>query len=239
MEVKERLIVALDVNREEQVQSLVGELQDTVGMFKVGLEPFCCYGPRLVTTIQERGGRVFLDLKFHDIPRTAAQAAKAAARMGVAMFNVHLAGGREMLKAVVEAVYEEAGTGKIPIILGVTVLTSLSGEQLEKDLGISRSPLEQVLFWAEMAQECGLSGVVASPREVAAIRARCGPGFLIVTPGIRPAGAVPDDQKRISTPGQALRSGADYLVVGRPIVQAPDPRRAAEAILDEMEEADQ
>ncbi len=236
---KDRLIVALDVDDAGKARQLVEQLRGSVGMFKVGLEPFCLYGPGFVKAVQEMGGRVFLDLKFHDIPRTAAQAARAAVRMGVYMFNVHIAGGREMLKAVVEAVQEEAGPGGIPKVLGVTVLTSLGTEELRSEIGIDRSPLDQVLFWAELARECGLSGVVASPREVSAIRARCGKDFLIVSPGIRPAGAVPDDQIRISTPAAALRAGADYLVVGRPIVKAADPLQAAREIIREMEDAEE
>ncbi len=236
MDARERLIVALDVETREQAETLVGELRDCVGFFKVGLELFCRYGPPVVSMIREQGARLFLDLKFHDIPRTAAQAARAAVRMGAAMFTVHVAGGREMLRSVVEAVRAEAGAGEAPRVLGVTVLTSLGTEQLKDDLGLFRSPLEQVLFWAELAKSCGLSGVVASAREAAAIRSRCGPDFLIVTPGIRPAGSGGDDQKRVGSPGEALRAGADYLVVGRPILQAPEPRRAALALIREMEE---
>ncbi len=239
MDTKNRLIVALDVDDAGKTQQLVEKLQDSVGMFKVGLEAFCSYGPKFVEAIQEKGNKVFLDLKFHDIPRTVAQAARAAVRMGVYMFNVHIAGGREMLKAVMEAVHEEAGPGSIPKVLGVTVLTSLGTEQLRSEIGINRSPLDQVLFWAELARECGLSGVVASPKEVAALRARCGKDFLIVTPGIRPAGAQRDDQLRISTPAAALRAGADYLVVGRPVVKAADPLQAAREIIREMEEAEE
>jgi len=237
MDSKDRLIVAIDLDDAGKAQQLVEHLRDSVGMFKVGLEPFCNYGPKFVEAIQEKGGKVFLDLKFHDIPRTVAQAARAAVRMGVYMFNVHVAGGRDMLKAVMDAVHEEAGPGSIPKVLGVTVLTSLGTEQLRSEIGINRSPLGQVLFWAELARECGLSGVVASPKEVAAIRARCGEDFLIVTPGIRPAGSFPDDQVRISTPAAAIRAGADYLVVGRPIIKAADPLQAARELIREMEEA--
>lgn len=153
------------------------------------------------------------------------------------MFNVHIAGGREMLRAVVEEVEDETGGKRMPLIIGVTVLTSLGAEELFNDLGIERQPLDQVLFWAEIAKECGLSGVVASPREIAAIRERFGEDFLIVTPGIRPAGSSAGDQKRISTPGEAINAGADYIVVGRPILQAVDSREAARRILREMEES--
>ncbi|CEO89393.1 orotidine-5'-phosphate decarboxylase [Syntrophaceticus schinkii] len=237
MQIKDRLIVALDVTEREKALELVEMLHDCCGMFKIGLEPFCIFGPTFVEEIQDRGGKVFLDLKFHDIPRTVAQAGRAAARLGVEMFNVHIAGGSEMMKAVVEAVREETAGKKQAKILGVTVLTSLGADELTRDLGIDRSPLEQVIFWAQEAKECGLSGVVASPREISAIREHCGRDFLIVTPGIRPAGFESGDQKRISTPGDAVRSGVDYIVVGRPILQAQDPRQAALDIVREMEEA--
>ena len=237
MQAKDRLIVALDVPEREKALEIVDMLYDCCGMFKIGLEPFCNFGPTFVEEIQDRGGRVFLDLKFHDIPRTVAQAGRAAARLGVEMFNVHIAGGREMMKAVVEAVREETAGEKQPKILGVTVLTSLGADELTRDLGIDRSPLEQVVFWAQEAEECGLSGVVASPKEISAIREHCGCDFLIVTPGIRPAGAGTGDQKRVSTPGDAVKNGVDYLVVGRPILQAQDPRQAALDIVREMEEA--
>ncbi|HHY29834.1 MAG TPA: orotidine-5'-phosphate decarboxylase [Syntrophaceticus sp.] len=237
MQIKDRLIVALDVTEREKALELVEMLHDCCGMFKIGLEPFCIFGPTFVEEIQDRGGKVFLDLKFHDIPRTVAQAGRAAARLGVEMFNVHIAGGSEMMKAVVEAVREETAGKKQAKILGVTVLTSLGADELTRDLGIDRSPLEQVIFWAQEAKECGLSGVVASPREISAIREHCGRDFLIVTPGIRPAGFESGDQKRVSTPGDAVRSGVDYIVVGRPILQAQDPRQAALDIVREMEEA--
>lgn len=237
MQIKDRLIVALDVTEREKALELVEMLHDCCGMFKIGLEPFCIFGPTFVEEIQDRGGKVFLDLKFHDIPRTVAQAGRAAARLGVEMFNVHIAGGSEMMKAVVEAVREETAGKKQAKILGVTVLTSLGADELTRDLGIDRSPLEQVIFWAQEARECGLSGVVASPREISAIREHCGRDFLIVTPGIRPAGFESGDQKRVSTPGDAVRSGVDYIVVGRPILQAQDPRQAALDIVREMEEA--
>lgn len=236
MDFKDRLIVALDLDDADKALQLVEQLRGAVGMFKIGLEPFCLFGPSFVERVHERGGDVFLDLKFYDIPRTTAQAARAAVRMGVQMFNVHIAGGREMLKAVVDAAKEEAGCGDIPKILGVTVLTSLGAEELRAEIGIQRSPLDQVLFWAELARECGLSGVVASPQEASAIRSRCGKDFLIVTPGVRPAGSAPDDQMRVSTPAAALKAGADYLVVGRPIVKAPDPLRAVQEIIREMED---
>jgi orotidine-5'-phosphate decarboxylase len=235
MEAGKRLIVALDVSTLEQAKSLVAELHDLVGMFKVGLELFCSHGPRAVEIVLEQGGRVFLDLKYHDIPNTVAGAARAAVRLGVSMFNLHIAGGVEMMRAALEAAGQEAGTEAAPKILGVTVLTSLGAGQLRDELGLERPPAEQVVFWAGQALDCGLSGVVASPQEIRRIRQRCGEGFLIVTPGIRPAASSLDDQKRISTPEEALHSGADYLVVGRPITKAPDRRQATIAIIKEME----
>jgi orotidine-5'-phosphate decarboxylase len=237
MKARERLIVALDVSTLEQARSLVAELHDLADMFKVGLELFCSHGPRAVETVLEQGGRVFLDLKYHDIPNTVAGAARAAVRMGVSMFNLHIAGGAEMMKAALEAALQEAGSDVVPRILGVTVLTSLGAGQLRDELGLVRPPAEQVVFWAKQARDCGLSGVVASPQEIFSIRQHCGNGFLIVTPGIRPAGSATDDQKRISTPGAALHAGADYLVVGRPITRASEPRQAALAIIEEMEAA--
>jgi orotidine-5'-phosphate decarboxylase len=237
MEAGERLIVALDVSTLEQARSLVVELRDLVGMFKIGLELFCSHGPLAVDVVREHGGRVFLDLKYHDIPNTVAGAARAAVRLGVSMFNLHVAGGAEMLKAALDAVREEAGPEKGPKVLGVTVLTSLGADELRDEVGLLRPPQEQVAFWARQARDCGLSGVVASPQEIRQIRLRCGGGFLIVTPGVRQTGSGQDDQRRISTPGEALRAGADYLVIGRPITKAPDPRQAVLAIIKEMEES--
>ncbi len=238
MEAKQRLIVALDVNTLDQARELVAELKDVAGMFKIGLELFCSHGPRAVDVVHEQGGRVFLDLKFHDIPNTVAGAARAATRMGVAMFNLHAAGGAEMMRAAVEAARQEAGSGRAPLILAVTVLTSLGADALREEVGLARPPLEQVVFWADQARDCGLDGVVASPREISSIRRQCGDGFLIVTPGIRPAGSAQDDQQRVGAPGEALAAGASYLVVGRPITRAPDRRQAALNIIAEMEASD-
>jgi orotidine-5'-phosphate decarboxylase len=237
MKASERLIVALDVSTLEQAKNLVADLHDLVGMFKVGLELFSSQGPRAVETVLEQGGRVFLDLKYHDIPNTVAGAARAAVRLGVSMFNVHIAGGAEMMRGALEAAGQEAGSEVAPRILGVTVLTSLGVAQLRDELGLVRPPAEQVVFWATQARDCGLSGVVASPQEILSIRQHCGKDFLIVTPGIRPAGSATDDQQRIGTPGAALHAGADYLVVGRPITRASEPRQAALNIIAEMEAA--
>lgn len=234
---RDRLIVALDVSTAREALELARLLQDEVSWVKVGMQLFYGAGPEIVRKLADLGFQVFLDLKLHDIPNTVAGATGNLARLGAAMINVHAAGGREMMAAAVRA-SREAGsasdTGR-PLILGVTVLTSLDQEQLNRDIGIPGTVGECVVTWARLAQEAGLDGVVASPHEIGLIRAACGPGFVIVTPGIRPAGATADDQKRVMTAGEAIRQGADYLVIGRPITKAADPRRAAREIAAQME----
>ena len=210
-------------------------MQGHVGMFKVGKEAFARYGPEIVARIHKTGTKVFLDLKFHDIPQTVASAAEAVVELGVAMFNVHALGGKLMLREAVAATRKKAAELQIPqpVILAVTVLTSLNQADLET-IGF-KSPLEDiVLNLARLAQDQGVSGVVASPQDLPAIRKACGPDFVIVTPGIRGNEAVADDQKRTLTAGEAMRLGADYLVVGRPIRLAADPILAADAIVREM-----
>ena len=239
MSARDKLIVALDVPSAEAGLRLVEPLRGLVGMFKVGLENFTAEGPvlaRFLVTVREK---VFLDLKLHDIPNTARAAARQAAQLGVSMFNVHASGGRKMMAAALAGAQEgSAGRsgGSRPLVLAVTLLTSLTGEDLG-ELGISGSPEEAVVRLALLARQAGLDGVVASPREVAALRRALGPGFVIVTPGIRPAGAAANDQARIATPESAIRAGADYLVVGRPITEAPDPAAAAEAVVREIQKA--
>lgn len=238
MSAREKLIVALDVSSAEAGAHLAAQLRGHAGMFKVGLENFTAEGPVLPRFLAATGEKVFLDLKLHDIPNTVRAAARAAAQLGVSMFNVHGSGGRKMMQAALEGAVEGSQLrkdGARPRVLAVTVLTSLAEEDL-RELGISGSAEEVVVRLARLAREVGLDGVVASPREVAALRRALGPGFLIVTPGIRPASAAADDQARIATPAAALRAGADYLVVGRPITAAADPTTAADAILAEMEE---
>jgi orotidine-5'-phosphate decarboxylase len=183
--------------------------------------------------VHEEGCKVFLDLKFHDIPNTVARASAAATALGVFMFNVHCSGGSLMMKTAVEAARREADSRGIapPLLLGVTVLTSMSQETLAQDVGIPDTPENTVVRWAEMAKQCGIGGVVASPREAALIRQHCGKDFTIVTPGIRPAGSESDDQIRIKTPEAAIKMGADYLVIGRPVTQAPDPLHAFKSIV--------
>lgn len=234
--VKDKLIIALDVADLKAAEDLVTRLAPHVGMFKVGLELYTAVGPAAIQLIKERGGRVFADLKLHDIPNTVSRAARALVRHGVDMLNVHAAGGRKMLQATAEAVKEEAYKQgrKPPLLIAVTVLTSLDATSLKHEVGIERDLEEQVVHWAELAQECGLDGVVASPQELEAIRGTCGPDLVIVTPGIRQAGSQAHDQRRVLTPAEAVRKGATYLVVGRPVTSAPDPVAAVASILGEM-----
>ncbi len=235
---KERLIIALDVDTVGEAEILVSRLQDRVGVFKVGMQLFNSEGPEVVRRIQSLGGKVFLDLKLHDIPNTVGQAAAVLTRLGVFMYNVHTAGGSEMMKKAVESSVREVGDrgAPMPFVIGVTVLTSINQAILEKEIGISGGIEEQVVKWALLAKGSGLSGVVASPREIRALREACGPDFIIVTPGVRPAWAAVNDQKRVMTPKEAVEAGASYLVVGRPITGAADPVEAAKRIVEEMEE---
>ena len=234
---RERLIFALDIGEDFQSAiAWVDLLKDHVGMFKVGKEVFTRFGPPIISEIRARGGKVFLDLKFHDIPNTVAQAARAAVGMDIAMFNIHALGGRNMMSATVEAVRKRAGELGVsqPIILAVTVLTSLDDSNL-KDMGFNCSAGSLAVNLAKFARGSGVSGVVASAHDVVPIREACGEDFLIVTPGVRLDGKVAgDDQKRILTPREAIGRGADYIVAGRPIRLAPDPAAAAEKIGEEI-----
>jgi orotidine-5'-phosphate decarboxylase len=231
---RDRLIVALDTSSLDEAEALVERLAGVVRWFKVGSELFTAAGPAAVTALRPKG-HVFLDLKFHDIPATVAAAVAAAARLGVDLVNVHAAGGRAMLRAAQDAAQRSAvSTGRpAPAVIAVTVLTSGDAAMLD-EIGMKGTPAEAALSLARLAREAGLGGVVASPKDAAAIRAACGPECLIVCPGIRPAGAVADDQRRIETPRAATAAGADMLVMGRPITRASDPRRAAEDVLREM-----
>ena len=234
--VKDRLIVALDVETLAEAERMVDRLQGLATRFKIGSQLFTAAGPTAVETIQKRGAEVFLDLKFHDIPNTVAGAAREATRMGVLMFNVHASGGRAMMAAAAEGAVTAARElgGRRPIVLAVTVLTSLDRAALGRELGVADSVEGHVLHLAALAAEAGLDGCVASPNEIGALRTSRGAGWVIVTPGVRPAGSALGDQSRIATPGAAAAAGAHYLVVGRPITAAPDPARAAEAVLREM-----
>jgi orotidine-5'-phosphate decarboxylase len=237
--IKERLILALDVATAHEARELFLRLREAVGMFKIGSQLFTAAGPALVRELVAEGARVFLDLKFHDIPNTVAAASVEAARLGVTMFNVHALGGSEMMLRTREAVIEvsERERLKRPLILGVTALTSADSAAL-KEVCIDCEPETLVSRLARLSAESGLDGVVASPREVRLVRESVrAKGFLVVTPGVRPAGSATDDQRRTMTPAQAIEAGADYLVMGRAILNAPDAERAVTTILEEMERA--
>ena len=225
---KDRLILALDVADAEAARHLVTRFAGRVGLFKVGSQLFTAAGPAFVSEVVASGEKVFLDLKYHDIPNTVAGAVGGAARLGVALLTVHALGGREML---------EAAAGALPAmgtrLLAITVLTSHDDRSLDA-LGLGGGVGDSVRRLSLLARDAGADGVVASPHEVALVREACGPDFLIVTPGIRPRGSAPGDQARAATPAAALAAGADYLVVGRPILEAPDPEAALAAILEEV-----
>jgi orotidine-5'-phosphate decarboxylase len=230
-----RIILALDFPAADPVRTLVQRLRPELCALKVGKELFTAAGPALVSELVERGFRVFLDLKYHDIPNTVAQACAAATRLGVWMMNVHVSGGRAMMVAAREAIEREAPQRGIPrpMLIGVTVLTSMAAADLA-EIGISAAPEQQVMRLAELACRCGLDGVVCSAREAAPLRARLGAAFRLVTPGIRLEGGATHDQTRIATPESALRDGADFLVIGRAITQDPDPLGMLQAINDRI-----
>jgi orotidine-5'-phosphate decarboxylase len=228
----DQLLVALDVGTAAEAERLADQLTDVCGGFKVGSRLFTAEGPQLVRRLRERGARVFLDLKFHDIPNTVAEAVAEATRLGVWMMTVHTSGGSAMMRAAVQAAGDTAIRIGItpPLVVGVTVLTSLDAAGLNQ-LGVTRELPTHVEALAALAQKAGVNGVVASPLELERLRRLHGPGFLIVTPGIRgPDSAVPDDQARTLSAAGALRAGASYLVVGRPIIRSINPRAAAEQI---------
>jgi orotidine-5'-phosphate decarboxylase len=232
-EARKRLIVALDVPDAAAAAALVARLDGACSWFKVGMELFTAAGPAVLEPILKSGHSVFLDLKFHDIPNTVAGAVRSAAALGVHMLTVHAAGGPAMLSAAREAL---EGLANPPELLAVTVLTSIDSVQMEA-IGLAREPSTQVGLLAHMAMAEGIRGFVSSPQEVSALRELTGSESILVVPGIRPAGAGIGDQRRVATPAEALLQGASYLVVGRPITQAPHPAQAAEAILKEMAEA--
>jgi len=227
----DRLCIALDFPRRGEILAAAERFGPRVGWLKVGLEAFVSEGPSLVTEVA-RQGKVFLDLKLHDIPNTVGRAVAAAARTGASMINVHASGGRRMLLAAREAL----GTGQRPLLIAVTLLTSIDAPALA-DLPMSGHPEGIVRRLATLARDCGLDGVVCSPLELAAVRSVTGAEFMTVVPGIRPAGAPAQDQKRLATAGEAIAAGADLLVVGRPITAAPDPETALAAVIDEIESA--
>ncbi len=235
----ERIIVALDVDTRTTARKLVDELGDSVGAFKIGLQLFTAAGPEFVREMVEKGHRVFLDLKLHDIPNTVVKAAIEAARLGVWMFNVHALGGGEMMRRTAAEVDEACTRGKLtrPKIIAVTVLTSSNANEL-REIGIEGDVKEIVVSLAQLAAKCGLDGVVASAREAEAVkRSIASETFLVVTPGIRLLSATIDDQKRVMTAARAVKSGSDYLVIGRPITEAKDKQAAVNAIVREIEAA--
>lgn len=238
MQAKDRIILALDVDTEQEALQLADELKEHVGAFKIGMQLYNSHGPAIVRQIQDLGGRVFVDLKFHDIPNTVGAAGKVMTRLQCYMFNVHAAGGKEMMERVVKDVHEEARRleSAAPLLLAVTVLTSISQKQLQEEMFVQGMSVQDlVVRWALMAQEAGMDGVVCSPREISSIKEACGKDFKTVTPGIRPLWAAANDQKRITTPKQALDLGTDYMVIGRPITASPNPVEAAQKIIDELE----
>ena len=236
----DKLLVALDVETGARALELASELRSVAGGFKVGSRLFTLEGPALVRRLVDSGARVFLDLKFHDIPNTVAQAVESAVASGAWMINVHASGGVPMMRAAGEAGRTAAARLRQapPLLIAVTVLTSMDDETL-REVGVERPMQEQVIALARMTQAAGLDGVVASPQETAAIRAACGRDFVIVTPGIRgaSAGTERNDQSRTMGPAEAVRAGASYIVVGRPIIAATDPRQAAESIAAELKRA--
>jgi orotidine-5'-phosphate decarboxylase len=235
MEERERLIVALDVPTAARARQIVENLGNGVSHYKIGKQLFTAEGPALVRELAQAGLKVFLDLKFHDIPNTVAGAVAAACELGVSMLTVHASGGRHMLEAAVQVASKSDAK---PIVLAVTVLTSLRDADLQ-EIGVGGRVLDQALRLAALARNSGCGGVVASPIEARQLRSELGNGFAIVTPGVRPSGTAAADQARVSTPGQAIALGADQIIVGRPITEASDPAAAASAILQEIRSAAQ
>jgi orotidine-5'-phosphate decarboxylase len=228
---RERLCVALDVSDRAGALRLVESLSGLIGAFKIGSQLFAAEGPQLVREIASLGERVFLDLKFHDIPSTVAEAVASATRLGAAILNVHALGGSDMMRAAARAA---AQSQTRPLVLAVTVLTSMDRAALA-EVGIQADIESQVMRLSLLARDAGLDGVISSPREIRLIRERVAKDrFFILTPGVRPAWSDPGDQKRIATPAQAIRDGADLIVIGRPIIASPDPRAAAERVLEEI-----
>lgn len=234
----ERVIVALDVPTAEEADALLARLDGAVRTVKVGMQLFYAAGPAYIASLKGRGLAVFLDLKGHDIPNTVKGAMESLTRLGVDMVTVHAAGGRAMLEAARDGVERALAPGqRRPLLLAVTVLTSIDARTLNEELGVAGGVEEAVLRYALLACDAGCDGVVASAREVPAVKAACGPTFVAVTPGIRPAGAARGDQARTVTPADAIQRGADYLVVGRPVAESPDPRAAFVQVVAEVAEA--
>jgi orotidine-5'-phosphate decarboxylase len=238
-EARKRLIVALDVSSRREAFYFVRQLQDEVGAYKIGMQLYNSEGPDMVEYIQLYGGKVFVDLKFHDIPNTVAQTSRVMAHRQAYMYTLHASGGSKMMRASAEGAADEAAKLGVerPLSLAVTVLTSISQDDFHHELGVAAGIGEHVVNLSKLAKDSGMDGVVCSPHEIKLIREACGDDFLIVTPGVRPAWAGSDDQERIMTPKEAILNGASYLVVGRPITKAKEPREAARLIVAEMAEA--
>jgi len=236
MNAKERIILALDVADYEEAKDIIEKFSEHINIFKVGSELFTSAGPKIIEEINAKGKKVFLDLKYHDIPNTVSRAAQAAAALGVFMLNVHTLGGLEMMKQAADALVKISLKKNIerPKLLGVTILTSIDQTALQNELGIGQRMRTQVRHLAGLALNAGLDGVIASPQDAEIIRSHCGRGFLIVTPGIRPSWTPQDDQKRTMTPKEAFKKGADYLVIGRAIMSQPDPINALKRIEKEI-----
>lgn len=232
-QVAERMMVALDYAHAEQAETLIRSLQGIPCYVKVGMQLFYSAGPQFVSKLKELGYNIFLDLKMHDIPNTVKGGAESITRLGVDMFNVHAAGGKQMMEAAMEGVDKGLASGAKgkPIVIGVTQLTSTSQTVMNDEIGIAGTVEDAVLRYADLTKAAGLDGVVASPLEVVRIKQSCGTSFVTVTPGIRPAGAAIGDQSRVMTPAEAFAQGTDYVVIGRPITAAPDPREALESII--------
>ena len=235
----DKLIVALDTGDREYINKLSEMLVDIVPWIKLGFQAFSILGTEAFPKLSARGHQIFLDIKFHDIPNTAARDVGTMTKHGAHMINMHASGGFEMMRAARESAEYTAVENNIPmpILLGVTILTSIDENGFQRDFGSERQLTKQVVYLAQLAQEAGLRGVVASPLEIEPIRKACGDNFVIVTPGIRPTWASQGDQRRITTPAEAINRGADYIVVGRPIVTAENPLEAAQMILDDMKGA--
>ncbi|AQR77302.1 orotidine-5'-phosphate decarboxylase [Paenibacillus larvae] len=231
----EKIMVALDYPTAEKAEQLIQQLKGIPCYMKVGMQLFYAEGPGIVVQLKEQGYKVFLDLKLHDIPNTVKGTAESLTRLGIDMFNVHAGGGRAMMEAAREGMERALGSGQTrPWFIGVTQLTSTSREVLNKEIGIEGTVEEAVIHYAGLARKAGLDGVVASPLEVAYLKETFGPSILTVTPGIRPRGTAIGDQTRIMTPEEAIHAGTDYMVIGRPITAAPEPRAAMENILDSL-----
>jgi orotidine-5'-phosphate decarboxylase len=239
MRVEERLILALDVDSLNEAEGVVRTLSNCVSAYKIGTRLFTMAGPESVRMVKAADAKVFLDLKLHDIPNTVAMTAEVIARLGVDMFTVHALGGKEMMAAAKEGAQraaKEAGQ-QCPLVLGVTILTHLESDAVRQELGINRSVREEVSHLTRMAMNAGLDGLVCSPKEIEAVRKVCGNRLAVICPGIRPSWARRGEQRRSLSPGEAIEAGADYLVIGRPVLEAPDRREAVEKILEEMRNA--